>query len=234
MLEEIKWMLQLQEKDQKITALGKELERIPRETAEAESRLKRDQETADAVRGRIQENEVAMKNLELDIETRRTTITKLKIQQYETKKNEEFRALGNEVIRYGEEVVALEDRELELMEKGEKMRKEWEAAEARRNQTKAQVEEEVAGHAVRAEGSKRRIAELREERKAIAGRYDADLNGLYDRILKSKGDAAVAALEHGICGGCHMKVTKTTLHSVKLGEALTQCENCGRVLYWVE
>ena len=234
MREDIKNMLQLQERDQRLGKIAKELDKIPREISQAEDRLQRDQEKVDAVHGEIQANEVAMKNLELDIETRRDTIAKLKVQQFETKKNEEYRALGNEVIRYGEEVVSLEDQELELMEKGEELKAELKKAEAVRDDTKEQVEEEVSGHNNRAEGSKKRAAELQEERKKFVEMLEPDVIALYDRILKSKGDVAVSPLEKGICGGCHMKVTTATLHNVRSGDQLAHCENCGRVLYWVD
>ena len=234
MREDIKHMLQLQERDQRLKKIAKELDKIPREIQAAEARLQADQDLVDEVHNKIQANEVAMKNLELDIETRRDTISKLKIQQYETKKNEEYRALGNEVIRYGEEVIALEDQELELMEKGEELKKEEKEAQEARDKTKEQVDEEVSGHNRRAEGSKARAAELEEERKKFVDMLEPDVNALYDRILKSKGDVAVSPLEHGVCGGCHMKVTNSTLSSVRTGAALTHCENCGRVLYWVD
>ena len=80
----------------------------------------------DAAKKAVQENEVAMKNLEIEIETRNDSIAKLKIQQYETKKNEEFRAMGTEIERYGNEVRELEDQELELMEKGETLKANFE------------------------------------------------------------------------------------------------------------
>ena len=234
MREEITHMLQLQERDQRLRSIAKELEKIPREISQAEERLHRDQGTVDQIHSEIQANEVAMKNLELDIETRRDTIAKLKVQQFETKKNEEFRALGNEVIRYGEEVVALEDQELELMEKGEELKGKLKAAETVRDETKDQVDDEVSGHNKRAEGSKKRAAELEEERKQFVEVLEPDIIALYDRILKSKGDVAVSPLEKGICGGCHMKVTTATLHNVRSGDQLAHCENCGRVLYWVD
>ena len=53
----------------------------------------------------------------------------------------------------------------------------------------------------------------------------------YRRILKSKGDVAVVAVEHGSCTGCHMKLTTQTANSARREDALAACENCGRLLY---
>ena len=47
-------------------------------------------------------------------------------------------------------------------------------------------------------------------------------------------DAAIVALEHEVCTGCHMKVTTQTAHHVKNGKEIVSCEQCGRILYWAD
>ena len=100
MLPEIEKLLVLQDRDQKLVALRQDLDRIPNEEEAAKMRLAGDEKrTADA-KAEIQKNEVAMKNLELDIQTRRDSIKKLETQQFETKKNEEFHRMGEEIQNY--------------------------------------------------------------------------------------------------------------------------------------
>jgi predicted nucleic acid-binding Zn-ribbon protein len=53
-------------------------------------------------------------------------------------------------------------------------------------------------------------------------------------LFASKGDAAVVALEHEVCTGCHMKITTQTVHRVKNGREIVGCEQCGRILYIAE
>ena len=53
----------------------------------------------------------------------------------------------------------------------------------------------------------------------------------FNRLFASKGDAAVVALEHEFCTGCHMKVTTATSVRVKGGLEIVSCEQCGRILY---
>jgi uncharacterized protein len=38
-------------------------------------------------------------------------------------------------------------------------------------------------------------------------------------------------VEHGVCTGCHMKVTTATAARVKAGKEIVSCEQCGRILY---
>ena len=71
------------------------------------------------------------------------------------------------------------------------------------------------------------------ERASLAAAVDPETLSLYERILKNKGDAAIVALEHEICQGCHMKAPGSTVSAVRAGEELVQDPNCGRILYRV-
>ena len=53
----------------------------------------------------------------------------------------------------------------------------------------------------------------------------------FERLFKSKGDAAIVAVEHGVCTGCHMKLTTATVNAVEAGKEIISCEQCGRILY---
>jgi len=75
------------------------------------------------------------------------------------------------------------------------------------------------------------LEELTRERAELAEKIDEDLLGLFERLFKSKGDAAVVAIEHGVCTGCHMKVTSATAAQARAGKEIVSCENCGRILY---
>ena len=38
-------------------------------------------------------------------------------------------------------------------------------------------------------------------------------------------------MEAGVCKGCHVRVVSGTLQSLKADREITQCEQCGRILY---
>ena len=161
-------LLVIQERDQKLRDLHQEMERLPIEEDQARARLAGDTAAVDEAKKAIQENEVGMKNLELDIDTRKDTIAKLKKQQFETRKNEEFAALGTEITRYGDEVTKLEDAELELMELGETLAATLKDAEEKLAATQALVDEELAAIAERKTNQEARITEISAERKTHA------------------------------------------------------------------
>jgi uncharacterized protein len=122
MLPEIEQLLILQDKDQHLRRWRAELKKMPADAESAKSRLATATAAVAAAKEEVQLNEVAIKNLELQIQTRRDTIVKLKTQQFETRKNEEFTALAHETTRYEGDVAKLEDEEMLLMEKGETLK----------------------------------------------------------------------------------------------------------------
>lgn len=232
MLPEIEKLLILQDRDQKLRRLRGDLHKLPEDAARAKARFSSGETALQAAKSAMAENEVAIKKLQLDIDTRRTTIGRLKTQQFETRKNDEYKALEHEIDRYTEDVSKLEDAELELMEKGETLKKNVAAATEALAATRASVEEELGQMKTRHVNLTTQVKELEAERAELAAGLEATLVQRYDRIFDKKAPA-IAPLENGICGGCHMKVTPATLTSVKAGKAIAYCENCSRILYWV-
>lgn len=232
MLPEVKKLLVVQERDEARRRFRQELARLPEEAAQAKARFANEEKSLTAVKQQVAENEMAMKRLELDIETRRTTIQRLKTQQFETRKNEEFRALEHEIERYTKDVSALEDQQIILMEKAEELKKQATATAAALEATRQQVQGELEQMKTRHVNLTARAAELDAERAGLVADLDAALVQRYERLFEKKAPAVVP-LENGICGGCHMKVTAATLTATKAEKTLTSCENCARLLYYV-
>ena len=231
MLPQIESLLVLQDRDQRISSLEEDIKRIPNSKELAKQRLANDNELVANAKKAGQENEVAIKNLELDIGTRKNTLDRLKVQQYETKKNEEFTALENEIARYNQEVDDLETQELELMEKADSLRADLQKAEAALTLTQGMVDEEIAQLDQRATEVKAQHEEVSSERAKLASEVDADLLSLYERLMSSKGGDAIVSAEKSQCHGCHMKVVPATMIKVQAEKEVAQSENCGRILH---
>jgi len=233
MREDIQQLIHLQELDQKITALTAELIRIPQLKEGAKDRLASDIAALDKAKLEFKENEVAIKNVELDIGTRKTTISKLKNQQFETKKNEEFTKLGDEVVRYEGMVDDLETQELELMEVADGCRINIASAEQILGKTQALVDEEIAELDTRAKDREAEKTRLTELRTTSAGEIDEDLLADYDRLfVKREGQAIVPVTADKQCTGCHVKVTPGTFVAAKTDDTIAECDNCGCMLYY--
>lgn len=231
MLDEVRALLILQDRDRRLLAFAKDLEKLPQDEARAKTRLAADEAAVKKAHEALVDCELRLKRLELDVGTRRTTIQRLKTQQFETRKNEEYQALGHEIIRYEKEVDELETRELELMEEMDGLKAAQKAAEAALAHTRKLVDEDLASIAQRKARLEAERAEVTTERDQLAGQVPEAILPLYHRLMKTKAGMAIAPLDEGKCGGCHMKLIASTVVAVQTGKELTRCEDCGRILY---
>ncbi len=235
MLPEVRALLILQDRDRRLQTLAQDLERLPAEESRAKNELLGDQAAVAAAHEALMAAELAVKNTELEAETRRNTINRLKIQQFETRKNEEYQAFGNEIKRYENELDQLETKILEGMEIVDQRRAAQEAAKAALERTRGIVEEELAAIATRRTRLEEEGRELKAERAQLAGAVPGtEALALYDRLTRSKAGFAVAGIAEGRCGGCHMKLITSTIIKAQAASGLVQCENCGRILYLAE
>jgi uncharacterized protein len=234
MLPEITQLLQLQERDVRLRGLQKDVKDVPLLQQRAKLQLSGDQASVDAALQKTRDIEVKIKSVELDIQTRQTSIKRLQDQQFETRKNDEFQAIGHEIQRYQDEIRGHEDKELEFMEQLEAAKKELKTAQAKLAETQKNVDEDLKQLAERGVNLQKRLDETKSERAALATPVDPLTLDLYERLLKAKAGTAVVPLENGICGGCHMKVVHSTIQNLKQAETITQCEMCGRILYLLE
>lgn len=231
MTDEVRALLILQDRDRRLLALNKDLAKLPQDEARAKAKLAGDEAAVTKAHQDLMDSELRVKKIELDAETRRTSVKRLKDQQFETRKNEEFVALGHEITRYEKEVDGLETKELEAMEEVDQFRAALKAAEAGLAHTKTLVAEDLATVAERHERMETEKAEVSAERETLAGRVPENVMPLYIRLMKSKDGLAIAPMREGKCEGCHMKLIASTVMKVIAGKELAQCEDCGRILY---
>jgi len=208
-----------------------EIETIPLRRKSLEAQLAASASAVDVLKHKTRQLEVDRKKLELDVGTRTESIARLKTQQYQTRKNDEFQALGHEIERYENEIGKIEDEELELMMQVDKFKIDLAEEEKKAAGVKESLARQTADLDEKSKALESRLEDLTRERAELAGKIDEDLLGLFERLFTSKGDAAIVAIEHGVCTGCHMKVTSATAASARAGKEIVSCENCGRILY---
>ncbi len=228
---ELEQLLVLQDRQQKIKQIQTEVETLPLQKKSLEAQLAASVAGVEVLKQKARRVEMDRKKLELDVGTRAESISRLKTQQYQTRKNDEFQAIGHEIERYENEIRKIEDEELELMIEADKLKADLGVEEKKAATVKESVARQTADLEAKSKTLESRLEELTKERAEIAGKIDEDLLGRFERLFKSKGDAVVVPLEHEVCTGCHMKVTTQTAHRAKAGKDIVSCDNCGRILY---
>ena len=75
------------------------------------------------------------------------------------------------------------------------------------------------------------IARLKAARPALVNAVAPDICSNYSRLLNGKnGTPPVCAVENGICGGCHLRVTPQTINEMAGGK-MAVCDNCQCYIY---
>jgi predicted nucleic acid-binding Zn-ribbon protein len=232
MLETIEKLLVLQDRDRKIHRVQEELAQIAPERENLRSRASATQTQLAAAKTRVKQIESERKQRDLEVEAKKSQIEKYANQQLQTRKNEEYKALAHEIEMEKEAIFKIEDAELVLMEQAEAAQKEVIRATLEANEAKKLADSQIAELGQREENFKKELTTLQSGRAELACAVDETTRNRYDRLLKSKGDNVVVGIEHGACGGCHMKLQQQLIVSCQGQKEIVTCSSCGRILYY--
>jgi uncharacterized protein len=232
MLDTIEKLLILQDRDRKLSRLHGELAHIEPERQMLKAKAVATQAALEAAKAHIKRLEADRKTLELEVEEKKQLISRYANQQFQTRKNEEYRALAHEIEQCKEAIFKIEDQEIALMEQAEVAQKEVVRATQAANDAKKMVEEQVAQLNAREQNLTKELGELEANRLDLAKAVDEAPRARYERLFRSKGENVVVGVQHGVCGGCHMRLPPQLVVSCQANKELVSCSNCGRILYY--
>ena len=232
MLDTIEKLLILQDRDRKIRRMRAELAHIDPQRHTMKTKAAEAQAALDQAKTKLKQLESERKNLELEVETKKQLITKYANQQLQTRKNEEYRALTHEIDTCKDEIFKIEDKEISLMEQAETAQKEIVRATQAANESRKLMEDQLSQLGAREQSLNKDISQLEANRQELASAVDDSSRDRYERLFKNKGENVVVGVNHGVCGGCHMRVPAQILVSCQAQQELVACPNCGRILYY--
>ncbi|MDD4872392.1 MAG: C4-type zinc ribbon domain-containing protein [Kiritimatiellae bacterium] len=227
----IEKLLVVQQHDCRIRELEKESRDVPKRKEEEQKRLKEHKEALDKAEAVLKGKLADIKKLELEADSRREKIAKLRTQQLEIKTNKEFKTIGGEIKVIQDGISGLEDQQLVIMEEVEKARGEVQNKQEALKEEDEAVKKDVALLDQRFGQIDAELAGIREVRAVAAKEVEpAAWLVQYERIFKRK-DKGIVQIEDGVCGGCHMTLPPYVIHSAKRMDTMVMCDFCGRLLY---
>ncbi|HLH18801.1 MAG TPA: C4-type zinc ribbon domain-containing protein [Bryobacteraceae bacterium] len=232
MLPDLKLVIRLQEIDNRLGDLTREIAALPIHIAEIEKKLTSHERKLEADRAALAANQKERKKCELDIQTQDQKISKLKDQMLSAKTNEQYRAFQNEIEFCQKEIRKAEDRILELMSESEPLDKNVKAAEEALKAEKAQVESEKQEARERTAADQKAAAQLQAERAATVKDITPGVYQQYERVRKARRGIAVAEAVDGRCTACNMAMRLQFFQDLKKGDRVMACESCNRILYY--
>ena len=228
-------LLVLQDRDSKRLGVEAQLKAVPAEIAAVEKKIAVEKAAITDARAEVMALETQKKLIETEIGSAETKLAKYKTQQVQVRKNDEFKALGQEIEHTEAAIAGLEGQELEVMYQIDDAKKKFAAAEA-------VLKENISGYEGRIRTLRERETNLGTELKQAQAEVASVRTPIaepalrvYDRIAARQQPVCVG-IRGNKCGGCHLKVSSEVESAVRgKGDAAAQlptCDQCGRIVWW--
>lgn len=219
--------LRVRDFEQRLTLIPKELENLKKRRDDAVA------STAAAVEA-ARKFERAAKTAESEIAALNEESAKLQQQSAMVKKNTEYQAMLATVALNKQKISDLETKVIEYLDQFEEGKKRYRRVKAENDAAVKDARAEFEELVQLAGDLKQEIAKLKEERPALAAKVEMGVERTYESLLKGKNAGVpLVAVENGICGHCHLRVTPQAMNEIGKG-AVVVCDNCQHLIYLPE
>jgi uncharacterized protein len=231
---DLRTVIELQQVDSRIAELNSQIAALPSQIQTLEAQLNEFLHAYEEHKTRLGASQKERRDLEAEIQVIQARIAKHKDQLYQVKTNEQYKAMLHEIGGEEANIRRIEDSVLEKMLEAEQLEKYVKDAEARLEGEKSRV----ASAKAKLEAERQRDIDERsghERRRAeLAGALSPSVRALYERMLPARNGVAVVMVRDGSCGACHVLLRPQAYNEVRQNDAVMTCENCGRILYYIE
>jgi predicted nucleic acid-binding Zn-ribbon protein len=225
-------LVELAREDARLFQIKQLLANLPRRIQElGKERLTLELQAREA-EGRWQNAESARRKLENELSDARAKKAKSESRLAAITSTDQYQALTKEIITMGERIDALESQVLEALERSEETERQRDAEKARVDQGVGALDAQK--HSLEADLARARanLEEQTRKREAALVNMSGPLRLVYDRILKSKGDAALAIVNGQTCGICKGVQPPHIVQQLRAASGVHHCQMCGRILVW--
>lgn len=162
-----------------------------------------------------------------------TAVAKRREQLQASASNREFQALQDEIAAAQKANEVLEIEILEAMEKLDASEQRIEQAVAAVAKGREEAEKAAENTAKQEPHIRGDIERLRAELQRCEAELPAEFRETYQRVIRHKGEDALAPVQGEYCGGCNQHVPVNMINDLLLNRPVT-CKACGRLLYLPE
>lgn len=229
---DFKDLLLLHGRDRRIAKLVEELSDLPEDISRVEKKISTENESIEMAVSEWKELESKNNSLEKDILEIAEKISKNKVRQLEVKKNEEYQALENEISLLTELLSGKEDEQIEVLVKIDDAQATALIAQDKITLKVKELEQQKVCFEDRINKVKTEIVDLEKEIEETREIIDTDMLRTYDRVKKVVSKPPfLAPLNDQKCSGCNLRVSNDVISTALVEQKLTQCDQCGRIVY---
>jgi predicted nucleic acid-binding Zn-ribbon protein len=229
---EFQKLLLLHSRDRRYQKLVQEVNELPGELTRMDEKIAVEKESVELALAEWKGLESQNNTLEKDILSMNELIAKQKNRQLEVKKNEEYQALENEIATLQAKIEERENEQIEILLKIDGARETAEVAQGKITERVAELENQRNERAKQGEEKKSELDDLKNEIEETRKEVEPVFLSTYDRVSKIVSRPPyMAPIEDQKCTGCHLRVSNDVVSSVLVEKKITQCDQCGRIVY---
>lgn len=229
---QIQKLLIVQDRDITVTKIELELKRIPEERATLMRHIEQETANIEAARHNLKAKEVQRNELDMTVKSKESEIARFSHQQLQVKKNDEYRALTQQIEQAKADISDLEEQEIGLMLEIDDLTEVF-------NADKATIEQRIAEYRRQIDLLKDKEANLKVSIDTARADLAASREGVeenymdhYDRVRKLvKRAPFVARIQSQVCGGCHLRVSNEIAREALNAGEPHFCDQCARIVY---
>jgi len=229
---DLQHLIRLQQLDTEIESARRRIADIPGIQQALDEKLAEQTATVASVKQRLAESQTARRDIEKDVASIQTRLSKYKDQLMEVKTNKEYQTMQKEIATAEESVRSLEDRILDRMEEADVLSRELKLAEAELKRQQADLAREHQALQDEAAALERGADQRSATRAALAKELSPAALALFEHVSRQRKGLAVAEARNGHCMVCHVRLRPQVFNEVRRNESLIQCDSCLRILYF--
>jgi len=229
---DLQHLIRLQQLDTEIESARRRIADIPGIQQALDEKLAEQTATVASVKQRLAESQTARRDIEKDVASIQTRLSKYKDQLMEVKTNKEYQTMQKEIATAEESVRSLEDRILDRMEEADVLSRELKLAEAELKRQQADLAREHQALQEEAAALERGADQRSATRAALAKELSPAALALFEHVSRQRKGLAVAEARNGHCMVCHVRLRPQVFNEVRRNESLIQCDSCLRILYF--
>jgi len=226
-------VIALQQLDTKAGAARRALADAPDRDNAYDARLEAAKQAIADGKAKLAANQDARRAIEKEVAVHQGRLSKYRDQAMAVKTNQEYHAIQHEMAHAQGEIKKYEDEILERMVEADELTAALKTAETRAAAEQKTIDAERKKAQAEDAGTQAALDGLSAERAALVAAIDKRVLAIYDTAFTRRQGIAVAEAKDGICTICHVRLRPQVFNTVRRNDAITQCESCQRILYFV-
>ena len=234
MLPELEALLDLQRRDTLLTDAKRRRDEIPKRRESLRAALAGARTAVEQAKKELEAARLARRSLEKEAETFQAEAGKLERQLLDVKTNQEYTAMRHQIEGVKQKRSDVETKILENYEREEALAAASKTGEKRVADEEARLKQGEAELDREAAALEQTLSALIHDRDQVRPRVPATVLTRYDRLSGARDGVAVAEVRKSACGACFRQLTPRDMQEIRRGEAIMNCEACGRILFYIE